>query len=75
LYVHVGVPDARHDLDLLVVRDELPLTERAAAGEAARRSPVEVAKDEARVEAVDLRIDASIVDREPECADPCASGS
>ena len=47
---------ARNDLDLLVVGKELPLAQRAPAGEAPRLTPIEVAQNEARVEAVHFRI-------------------
>ena len=52
-----GVGDARGDLELLVVRDQLPLAQDAAARQPCRPPPVEVADDLTRVEAVDLRID------------------
>src|SRR5437867_2049669 len=55
-----GILDARHDLDLLVGCDELPFAERAAAGQSPRLAPVEVAQDQRRVEAVDLRIDGCV---------------
>jgi hypothetical protein len=53
---------AWNDLDLLVVSDELPLAQRAAAGEAPRLAPVEVTCDRTWVEAVHLRIDRSASD-------------
>ena len=52
-----GVLDPGHDLDLLVVRDQLPLAQHAAAGEPARLAPVEIAHHRTRVEAVHGRID------------------
>src|SRR5262249_60747338 len=51
------VPDPGNDLDVLVRRHDLPLTQSPAAGELARLAPVEVAEDHRRVESVHLRVD------------------
>ena len=50
--------DARRDLDLLVDGDQLPLAQRAAAGEPPGEAVVEVAQELGRVEAVGGVVDA-----------------
>src|SRR5262249_61664419 len=57
--------DARHDLDLLVVRDELVSAQRASAGKASRLPPVEVSDHVTRVEAVHGGIDCRATLSEP----------
>ena len=57
-----GELHARHDLDLLVDRVQLPLAQHAAARQPARRAPVEVVQQLVRVEAV-----GDVIDRRRDC--------
>jgi hypothetical protein len=70
-----GVPDARDDLDVLVVRDELPLAERAATREATGLAPVEVAKHQRRSKPFAFGSTVAFPSGKPEWDDPGASGS